>query len=50
MANLADIKIAIMSIKKTFKDSVKVKRIRKKCTKMRFLSVFPAITKIASFR
>ena len=37
------IKIAIMSIEKIFKDSTKLKRIRKKEMKTQFLFVFPDV-------
>ena len=50
VVNFAGImKIAIMLINTTFKDLTKVKRIRKKCIKMKFLFVFLDLTKIANF-
>ena len=42
-------KNANMLIKTTYKSSLKVKRIRKKCIKIEFLSVFSDIRKIANF-
>ena len=54
VANFADIiKIAIMLIKTTFKNSKELvknfKRARKKCIKTKLLFVFPEITKTANF-
>ena len=43
MAHFVDIKIVIMLIKTTTKDTMKVKRIKKKLSKRQFSSVFPDI-------
>ena len=49
LANFADIiEISTMFIKKTFKGSKKVKRIRN-CVQMRYISVFLGIPKFADF-
>ena len=51
VANFADIvKIATMIIKKTFQDSRKVKRIGNYVLKMKSISVFLNITKVAGFK
>ena len=49
-ATFADIiKTATMFIKATFKDSKKVKKKLKLCTKMQSISAFLDITKVADF-
>ena len=45
MAHFVNIKIVIMLIKTTIKDTMKVKIIKKNYQKKQFLSVFPDIAK-----